>query len=114
MNKIVYDKPLFIEGLTFRMPEEKVEEYLKIEEDIWFADLCELPGFVGGETWVSQDKPGEVTCLYYWESEEAFRNAENSEFGQIHKEKTEKAIQTEFVSAWHAEERRLKVREFTK
>ena len=74
MELKVYDKPLFIEGLTFRMPVEKVEEYLRIEKEIWFEDLCTLPGFVGGETWVSEDNPGEVTCLYFWESEEAYKS----------------------------------------
>ncbi|MDD6436018.1 MAG: TIGR03792 family protein [Clostridiales bacterium] len=113
MELKVYDKPLFIEGLTFRMPVEKVEEYLRIEKEIWFEDLCTLPGFVGGETWVSEDNPGEVTCLYFWESEEAYKSID-PEFSKDHKDRTNQAIDTEFICAWHGENKRFKVREFHK
>ena len=53
MEKIVFPKPQFVEGLTFRVKPEEVERYMQLEEEIWVNELCKLPGFMGSETWVS-------------------------------------------------------------
>lgn len=111
MNKIEYDKPQFIEGLTFRMNPGDVQKYIKAEEEIWFNDLASIPGFLGGETWVSKDNEGEVTSFYFWESEEVFRSIDPV-FEAEHKKKSEEAVKTEFVRAWHEEDRRYRIREF--
>lgn len=111
MKTTVFDKPQFVEGLTFRVAPDEVEKYLKVEEEVWFYDLEKLPGFLGSETWVSETNPGEVTQLYFWESEEAF-NSVTPEFKEEHVKRTADAIDTEFVSAWHEQDKRYRIREF--
>ncbi len=111
MTVTEYEKPQFIEGLTFRVAPEDVKTYLQVEAEVWFDDLALLPGFLGGETWVSETNPGEVTLLYFWESEEAF-NSISPEFREAHIRRTNEAVTNEFVSAWHAADKRYKVREF--
>ena len=112
MKKTVFEKPQFVEGLTLRVAPELVEKYMQVEEDIWIEDLFNCPFFIGGEVWVSDDKKGEVTSLYFWESEEAYEAASNSEFGRIHKQRSMEAMESEFVKAWHGEDRRYRVKKF--
>lgn len=111
MKKIEYTKPQFIEGLTFRVAPDKVDEYLKSEAEIWIDDLFTVPGFLGSETWVSEDNKGEVTSLYFWESEEAFRSVDPV-FAAEHKKRSAEAMESEFVRAWHEENRCYRVREY--
>ena len=111
MEKIVFDKPQFVEGLTFRVKPEEVERYMQLEEEIMVKDLSTLPGFAGSETWVSADKPGEVTSLYFWATEEDYHNIDQVWLG-TRKEKIGSLIESEFVSAWHAQDRRFRVREY--
>ncbi len=111
MKTNVFDKPQYIEGLTFRVAPEDVEKYLKVERDVWFDDLATLPGFLGSETWVSKTNPGEVTQIYFWESEEAFL-AVPQDFKDEHVRRTNEAVDNEFVKAWHAEDKRYRIREY--
>ena len=111
MEKTVFPKPQFVEGLTFRVKPEEVERYMQLEEEIWVNELCKLPGFMGSETWVSEDKPGEVTSLYFWASEEDYHGIDQDWLAK-QKEKIGGLIDSEFVSAWHGEDRRFRVREY--
>lgn len=110
MEKNVYKKPQFIEGLTFYVEPGKVDAYIQAEEEIWLDDLSRMPGFLGSETWVSEDKKGEVTTFYFWESEEAYK-AIDPEFLAEHKKQSMYAVESEFVRAWHEKERLYRVRE---
>ena len=111
MKTTVFDKPQFVEGLTIRVAPEDVEKYLQIEKDVWFDDLATLPGFLGCETWISETNPGEVTQFYFWESEEAFLSVPE-DFAEDHKRRTNEAIDNVFVKAWHAEDKRYRLRVF--
>ena len=111
MKTTTFEKPQFIEALTFKVAPEDVDKYLKVEEEVWFKDMVDLPGFLGSETWVSETKPGEITQIYFWESEEAF-NSISQEFKDEHVKCTDEACKNEFVSAWHVLDKRYRIREF--
>lgn len=111
MNSIRLETPQFIEGITVRVQPELVEQYMEAEEEIWLEGLSQIPGFAGGEVWVSQDHPGEVTSLYFWESEAAFA-AIDPLWRAAKKEETMAVMDAAFVRAWHGEERRFRVKEF--
>ncbi len=111
MKTTKFAKPQFVEGLTIRVKPEDTERYMQLEEEIWLEGLAATPGFLGGEVWVSADHPGEVTSLYFWESEEAFKAIDPAWLAGK-KEETHKAMDSEFVRAWHGEDRRFKVKEY--
>lgn len=111
MKTTTFTKPQFVEGLTIRVKPEETARYMQLEEDIWLEGLAQKNGFLGGEVWVSADHPGEVTSLYFWESEEAFK-AIDPAWLAAKKEETHHAMDSEFVRAWHGEDRRFKVKEY--
>lgn len=113
MELHIYDKPQFIEELVFRITPGQVERYLELETEIFSKPLSQVSGFLGGETWVSQDNEGEVTSLYFWASEEAYRGVDQVWLGgQKEKMGTAMGQDAAFVRAGHAENRRFRVREY--
>ena len=113
MELKVYDKPQFIEELVFRIAPGQVEHYLELEQELFSEPLSHRAGFLGGETWVSKDHEGEVTSLYFWESEEAYHNLHQAWLGG-QKEKMGRLMGEDaaFVRAGHASDRRFRVREY--
>ncbi len=111
MKKHMYETPHFVEGLTIKVAPEDVERYMQTEEDLFFEGLSNTPGFLGGEVWVSQDKPGEVTTFYFWQSEEAYKSVD-AVWLTAQKEAIVAAVPAEFVRAWHGEDRRFRVKEY--
>ena len=109
-----YQPPQFIEELVFQVPPEQVEHYLDLETAIFSEPLSQVPGFQGGESWVSVDRPGEVTSLYFWASEADFQAIDQVWLGDL-KQRMEEAMGAEnlrFVRAGPAENRRLRAREY--
>ena len=113
MELKVYDKPQFIEELVFRIAPGQVERYLELEQEIFSEPLSHRAGFLGAETGMSKDHEGEVTSLYFWESEEAYHNldqvwlgGQKDKMGQL---MGEDAV---FVRAGHVSDRRFRVREY--
>ncbi len=113
MELKIYEKPQFIEELVFRIAPGQVERYLELEAELFSEPLSHRAGFLGGETWVSQDREGEVTSLYFWESEEAYHALDQVWLGG-QKEKMGQLMGEDaaFVRAGHAEDRRFRVREY--
>ena len=58
MELKIYEKPQFIEELVFRIAPGQVERYLELEAELFSEPLSHRAGFLGGETWVSQDREG--------------------------------------------------------
>ena len=109
-----FQPPQFIEELVFQVPPEQVERYLDLDMEIFSTALSTVPGFLGGESWVSVDRPGEVTSLYFWASEKDFQSLDQAWLGGL-KARMEEAMGAEnlrFVRAGHAENRRCRVREY--
>lgn len=113
MKLTIHEKPQFIEELVFRIKPDQVERYIQLETEIFSVPLSDVPGFLGGDTWVSQDHEGEVTSHYYWESEAAYRGVDQAWLGG-QKEKMGAAMGDDaaFVRAGHAENRQFRVREY--
>jgi len=113
MELNIYQKPQFIEELVFRIKPGQVERYIDLETEIFSEPLSHVAGFLGGETWVSQDREGEVTSLYFWESEQAYRSVDQAWLaGQKEKMGAAMGDDAAFVRAGHAEDRRFRVREY--
>ncbi|MBU5434146.1 antibiotic biosynthesis monooxygenase [Pseudoflavonifractor sp. MSJ-37] len=109
-----YDgKPQFIEELVFRIAPGQVARYLDLEAELFSEPLAHRTGFLGGETWVSADHEGEVTSLYFWESEEAYHSLDQVWLGG-QKQKMGELMGDDavFVRAGHTTDRRFRVREF--
>ena len=108
-----YDQPQVIEALVFRIAPGQVERYIELETEIFSEPLSHVSGFLGGETWVSLDNEGEVTSLYFWESEAAYHGVDQAWLGG-QKEKMGRLMGDDavFVRAGHAENRRFRVREY--
>ncbi len=111
MKKTVYDTPQFVEGITIKVAPADIQRYLQTEEDLFLEGLTATPGFLGGEVWLSEDKPGEVTTFYFWESEDAYKSVDPVWLSAQKKAITE-AVPAEFIRAWHGEDRRFRVKEY--
>lgn len=114
MREHICETPQFIEELTFWVKPELVERYMELEHEIWMKDLETLPGFLGGELWTGAREPGEVTTIYFWESEAAFRSI-HPDWLKTRKERMQDAMGPEnmrFLRAGHEENPRLKRSEY--
>lgn len=112
MREYLYEKPPFVEELTFWVKPPLVERYMELEREIWMKDLETLPGFLGGELWTGET--GDVTTIYFWESEAAFRGID-PDWLKTRKERMQAAMGPEnmrFLRAGHEENPRVKRSEY--
>ena len=66
-----------IEVLVFRVDPAHVDEFLRIDHEVWTLGEALLDGFdripfLSKEVWLDDTKPGEVTLVFVWESLEAW------------------------------------------
>ena len=84
-----------VEVLVFRMDPTVVNEFIRIDHDVWtmreaFMDgLARIP-FLSKEVWLDDSKPGEVTIVFVWDTQKAWDIVGNTEF--------QKKLQAEFDS----------------
>jgi uncharacterized protein (TIGR03792 family) len=84
-----------VEVLVFRMDPTVVNEFIRIDHDVWtmreaFMDgLTRIP-FLSKEVWLDDSKPGEVTIVFVWDTQDAWDIVGNTEF--------QKKLQAEFDS----------------
>lgn len=64
-----YAATSMMEELVFKVDEEFLDEYLKVDQEIWSEALGTCEGFMGKETLISS-KTGLVTNIIYWECKE--------------------------------------------
>ena len=60
---------MVVEFLTFDVPAEELDEWLRIEEVHWSRFLERQPGFVRKEMWRSSDRPEQVHAVIWWETQ---------------------------------------------
>lgn len=72
MQQYTFEKPQFIEELTFRMKPECVQGFIRVAKEHWLVGLANQKGFLGGEIWVGEKGTGEVAEYYFWESYEDY------------------------------------------
>lgn len=74
MKIYAFEKPPYIEELTFRVKPELLEKYIEQNYAHWIKGLSDKQGFLGGQVWVGEPGTGEITNLYFWENYEDFTN----------------------------------------
>lgn len=60
-----------IEVLVFRMDPDDVDEFLRIDHEVWTLGEAATPGmgeipFMSKEVWLDDSRPGEVTIVFVW------------------------------------------------
>lgn len=64
-----------VEVLVFRVEPEHVEEFLRVDHEVWtlgealLEDHARIP-FLSKEVWLDDSRPGEVTLVFVWETME--------------------------------------------
>ena len=97
MNKYSYstgeERP--VEVLVFRMDPTGVDEFIRVDHEVWtlgealMEGLTDIP-FLSKEVWLDSSKPGEVTIVFVWDTQNAWDIVGNVEF--------QKKLQAEFDS----------------
>lgn len=64
-----------VEVLMFRVQPEHVDEFLRVDHEVWTLGEALLEGhsripFMSKEVWLDDSRPGEVTLVFVWESME--------------------------------------------
>jgi uncharacterized protein (TIGR03792 family) len=76
-----------VEMLVFETDPEHVDEFLRIDHEVWTLGEALLPGFdripfLSKEVWVDDAHPGRVTLIFVWESIEAWKRVAAPEIQQ--------------------------------
>ena len=97
MNKYSYttgeERP--VEVLVFRMDPTVVDEFIRVDHEVWtlgealMEGLTDIP-FLSKEVWLDSSKPGEVTIVFVWDTQDAWNIVGKTEF--------QKKLQAEFDS----------------
>ena len=84
-----------VEVLVFRMDPAVVDEFIRVDHEVWtlreahMEGLTDIP-FLSKEIWLDRSKPGEVTIVFVWDTQEAWDKVGNTEY--------QKKLQAEFDS----------------
>ena len=84
-----------VEVLVFRMDPAVVDEFIRLDHEVWtlgeahMESLTDIP-FLSKEVWLDNSKPGEVTIVFVWDTQDAWDIVGNTEF--------QKRLQAEFDS----------------
>ena len=67
-----------VEVLVFQVDPAHVDEFLRVDHEIWTLGEAYLPGsdrvpFLSKEVWLDDAHPGQVTLVFVWESMEAWQ-----------------------------------------
>lgn len=74
-----------VEVLVFRMDPSVVGEFIRIDHEVWTLGEAHMEGltdipFLSKEVWLDDSKPGEVTIVFVWDTQEAWDAVGNTEF----------------------------------
>jgi uncharacterized protein (TIGR03792 family) len=84
-----------VEVLIFRMDPAVVDEFIRLDHEVWtlgeahMESLTDIP-FLSKEVWLDNSKPGEVTIVFVWDTQDAWDIVGNTEI--------QKKLQSEFDS----------------
>jgi uncharacterized protein (TIGR03792 family) len=67
-----------VEVLVFQVDPSRLDEFLRIDHEVWTLGEAFLPGadripFLSKEVWLDDSRPGEVSLVFVWESMEAWQ-----------------------------------------
>ncbi|MDD3244007.1 MAG: TIGR03792 family protein [Eubacteriales bacterium] len=73
-----------VEVLRFQTDPQDVEAFLKADHEVWTVMECDAPGFAQSpfiykEVWLNDRKPGEITVVILWKSQEAWDQVGDAE-----------------------------------
>jgi uncharacterized protein (TIGR03792 family) len=76
-----------VEVLVFETAPEHVDEFLRVDHEVWTLGEALLPGFdripfLSKEVWIDDAHPGRVTLIFVWESIEAWQRVAAPEIQQ--------------------------------
>ncbi len=63
---------MVVEFLTFTVPVDERDEWLRVEEQHWSRFLERQPGFVRKEMWADVDDPTALHAVIWWASMDAW------------------------------------------
>lgn len=74
-----------VEVLVFRMDPGVVDEFIRIDHEVWTLGEAGMEGlsgipFLSKEVWLDDSKPGEVTIVFVWDTQEGWDAVGNVEF----------------------------------
>lgn len=67
-----------VEILVFEVDPEHVDEYLRVDHEVWtlgeafHPEMDHIP-FLSKEVWLNDERPGEITLIFVFESMEAWQ-----------------------------------------
>jgi uncharacterized protein (TIGR03792 family) len=67
-----------VEILVFEVEPEHVDEYLRVDHEVWtlgeafHPEMDHIP-FLSKEVWLNDERPGEITLIFVFESMEAWQ-----------------------------------------
>jgi len=67
----VRDEERPVEILVFEVDPADVEEFLRVDHEVWTLGEAAMPGsngipFLSKEVWLCDDRPGEITIVFVW------------------------------------------------
>lgn len=82
-----------VEVLVFRVDPDDVDEFLRVDHEVWTLGEALLPGFdrlpfLSKEVWLDESRPGVVTLVFVWESMDAWNRVGDAD--------VQRALQAEF------------------
>lgn len=74
-----------VEILVFRVDPDDVDEFLRVDHEVWTLGEADSPGvqgvpFLAKEVWLDDSRPGEITVVMHWPSIEAWNAVDQPEF----------------------------------
>ncbi len=83
----VSDERRPVEVLVFSMDPTVVDEFIQIDHEVWTMGEATMPGlnripFLSKEVWLDDSKPGEVTLIFVWDTQEEWNVVGDSTFQQ--------------------------------
>lgn len=76
-----------VEVLVFRMDPSVVEEFIRVDHEVWTLGEAHMPGldtipFLSKEVWLDDSKPGEVTIVFVWDTQSDWDTVGATDFQQ--------------------------------
>lgn len=74
---------MVVEFLTFTVPADELDDWLRVEEQHWTRFLERQDGFVHKEMWRSADEPTCVHAVVWWASTEQWKAIPQAELDGV-------------------------------
>ena len=101
-----------VEVLVFRVDPEDVDDFLRIDHEVWTLGEADTPGYDGipfesKEVWLNDERPGQVTIVFVWPDHESWQAVDQPAFQQHLIDEFDRRFdgRYELVRAIHDEER---------